>query len=324
MAEQDYEIDDKNQIIEGEAKQVANDEGDDDDDEGTESTSTSSSDTSGDDASAESGDGEDDNEREAIRARRRQERHDKKDASRERDQQNRREREMLRKENEELGARLATLERRAAGSEFAQLDQAIEQTARATAYLKEQIKIATEAGDGATVAEAMDKLYQANRHSEHLSNVKRQAVTQSRQTETRSPIDPQVQRQAVTWSEKHSWYDPAGGDADSKVALTVDQGMAEEGWDPRHPEYWSELDSRLNKYLPHRYAKQVIESRERTRSPVASGGRETVNGSPQGSWRLSADRVSAIKESGSWDDPVLRDSMIKNYRAYDKAQTNRK
>ena len=324
MAEQDYEIDDKNQIIEGEAKQVANDEDDDDDDEGTESTSTSSSDTSGDDASAESGDGEDDNEREAIRARRRQERHDKKDASRERDQQNRREREMLRKENEELGARLATLERRAAGSEFAQLDQAIEQTTRATAYLKEQIKIATEAGDGATVAEAMDKLYQANRHSEHLSNVKRQAVTQSRQTETRSPIDPQVQRQAVTWSEKHSWYDPAGGDADSKVALTVDQGMAEEGWDPRHPEYWSELDSRLNKYLPHRYAKQVIESRERTRSPVASGGRETVNGSPQGSWRLSADRVSAIKESGSWDDPVLRDSMIKNYRAYDKAQTNRK
>lgn len=324
MAEQDYEIDEKNQIIDGEAKQVANDEDEDDDDEGAESTSTSSGDTSGNNTSAESSDGEDDNEREAIRARRREERHSKKEASRERDQQNRREREMLRKENEELGARLATLERRASGSEFAQLDQAIEQTARATTYLKEQIKIATEAGDGATVAEATDKLYQANRHSEHLSNVKRQAVNQTRQTETRSPIDPQVQRQAVSWSEKHTWYDPAGGDSDSKVALTVDQGMAEEGWDPRHPEYWSELDSRLNKYLPHRYAKQNSDNRERTRSPVASGGRETTNGSPQGSWKLSADRVSAIKETGKWDDPVLRDAMIKSYRAYDKAQANRK
>ena len=310
MAEQEYEVGDDDKIIEGKAEVVEEE----DDDDQVEDSNTDSEQESEDDDS-----GEDDNEREAIRARRREERHSKKEAARERDQQNRREREMLRKENEELAGRLAVLERRAVGSEFAQLDQAIEQTGRATQYLKEQIKLATEAGDGATVAEAMDKLYQANRHTEHLQNVKRQAANQSRQAEQRSPIDPQLRQHAEGWMEKHTWYDPSGTDADSKIALTVDQSMAEEGWDPRHPEYWTELDSRLNKYLPHRYARQESGTRERTRSPVASSGRESGAPSSTG-WKLSADRVAAMKETGAWDSPEKREAMIKSYRAYDKAQ----
>jgi hypothetical protein len=315
MAEQEYEVDEKDQIIEGEAKVVEDDEDDTADEDSQDDQSSDS------DSGTETG--EDDNEREAIRARRREERHQKKEAARERDQQNRREREMLRKENEELAGRLAVLERRAVGSEFAQLDQAIEQTGRATQYLKEQIKLATEAGDGATVAEAMDKLYQANRHVEHLNNVKRQAVNQSRQSEQRSPIDPQLRQHAEGWMEKHQWYDPSGTDADSKIALTVDQSMAEEGWDPRHPEYWTELDARLNKYLPHRYARQESGTRERTRSPVASSGRESGAPSSTG-WKLSAERVAAMKETGAWDDPGKREAMIKSYRAYDKAQSSQK
>lgn len=312
MAEQDVLLDDDNNVVdEKEVKAVETEEEDDDQ---VEDSGTESQDSEDDNA------GEDDNEREAIRARRREERHTKKEAARERDQQSRREREMLRKENEELASRLAILERRAQGSEFAQLDEAINQTGRATQYLKEQLKLATEAGDGATVAEATEKLYQANRHIEHLQNVKRQAVNQTRQAEQRSPIDPQLRRHAEGWMEKHTWYDPSGSDSDSKIALTVDQSMAEEGWDPRHPEYWTELDSRLNKYLPHRYARQESGTRERTRSPVASSGRESGAPSTGGGWKLSADRVAAMKETGAWDSPEKRDAMIKSYRAYDKAQ----
>jgi len=315
MAEQEYEVDENDNIIEGKAEVVKEEEAEDDDQ--VEDSHTDSGKEPEDSFS-----GEDDNEREAIRARRREERHQKRAEARERDQQSRREREMLRKENEELAGRLAVLERRAVGSEFAQLDQAIEQTGRATQYLKEQIKLATEAGDGATVAEAMDKLYQANRHTEHLQNVKRQAANQSRQAEQRSPIDPQLRQHAEGWMEKHTWYDPSGTDADSKIALTVDQSMAEEGWDPRHPEYWTELDSRLNKYLPHRYARQESGTRERTRSPVASSGRESGAPSSTG-WKLSADRVFAMKEAGSWEDPVRREAQIKYFRAYDKQQSQK-
>lgn len=305
--------------IEGEEKEPAG--AVEDQDEGDDHEDTDASDTDTSDGSSD-GEGENDEEREAIRARRREERHRKRDAARERENQAKREKEMLRKENEELAQRLAVLERRAQGSEFAQLDNAIEQTTRAVGYLKEQIKLATEAGDGATVADATEKLYQANRHAEHLANVKRNAVQQTRQTETHSPIDPMLRRNAESWMERHSWYDPSGTDPDSRVALTVDQSMAEEGWDPRQPEYWSELDSRLRRYLPHRYVRQQTTQR-RTTSPVTSSGREGANGQSGGTFKLSADRVNAIKEAGAWDDPVRRDAMIKRYRDYDKSQSVR-
>ena len=139
-------------------------------------------------ASANDEEGEDhDEDREAIRERRRLERQQKKQAQKERDEQRRREIQMLKQEKEELAARLSVLERRAAGSELGQLDSAIEQTGRAAVYFKEQIKLATEAGDGATVAEATEKMIQAQRHLDHLQNIKRQAVNSSRQQETHSP-----------------------------------------------------------------------------------------------------------------------------------------
>lgn len=277
------------------------------------------------DSTPEEGSDEPDEEREAIRARRRQERHDKKEASRQREAQARREKEMLRKENEELAQRLAVLERRSQGSDFAQLDNAINQTGQAIVYLKEQIKIATEAGDGATVADATEKLYKAQKHGDHLLGIKQQAVNNTRQTEQRSPIDPQLRRHAEGWMDQHNWYDPSGKDPDSRVALTVDQSMAEEGWDPRQAEYWAELDSRLKRYLPHRYKSQERQhdgnggTQRRTSAPVTGSGRES--GAPNGpTFKLSADRVNAIKEAGKWENPDERDKMIKKYKEYDKQQ----
>ena len=258
--------------------------------------------------------GEDDEDREAIRARRREERHDKKQAQRDREEARRREVSSLRSEKDELSQRLAVLERRSVGAEFAQLDQAIDQTQRATQFFKEQIRIASEAGDGATVAEATEKFWDAKKHAEHLNNIKRQAGQSARQQETHSPIDPVLRRNAEEWIGKHTWYDPDSGDADSRVALTIDNAMAEEGWDPRNTEYWDELDNRLKRYLPNRYST----TRERSKSPVASSGREG-GGSTTGTFKLSPARVAAIKDSGNWDDPTARDKMIKNYRAYDKA-----
>lgn len=268
---------------------------------------------------AELDDAGDDDEREAIRARRREERQQKKEWRKENDDKMRREREMLRKENEALASRLAALEQRAVGSEFAQIDMAIDNTARAIMQIKEQIKYATEASDGTTVAEATEKLFQTRNYFDHLNNVKKNAANQSRQIEQRSPVDPRVRRQAETWAEVNTWYDPVGNDSDSKVAKMLDQELSDEGWNPQEPEYWSELDARLKRYLPHRYAQSQRETtRQTTRTPVTGSGREGSGGGSTTGWKLSAERVAAIKEAGAWDDAEKRDRMIKNYRAYDK------
>lgn len=263
-------------------------------------------------------DARDDDEREAIRERRRQERHQKKEWRKETDEKNRREREMLRKENEALATRLAALEQRAVGNEFAQIDTAIENTGRAIQQIKEQIKYATEAGDGSVVAEATEKLFQARDYFNHLNNVKKNAANQTRQIEQRSPVDPRVRRHAEVWAEKNEWYDPVGNDSDSKVAKMIDQELTDDNWNPQEAEYWEELDARLKRYLPHRYAQQQRESAQRQRVPVAGSGRESGSTGTASGWKLSADRVAAIKEAGAWDDVEKRDKMIKNYRAYDK------
>ena len=74
---------------------------------------------------------------------------------------------------------------------------------------------------------------------------------QSRQAAPQ-PLDPRLVNHAQRWMERNKWYDPTAKDQDSRIAMTLDQQMANEGWDPTTQQYWEELDNRLQKYLPHR------------------------------------------------------------------------
>jgi hypothetical protein len=119
-----------------------------------------------------------------------------------------------------------------------------------------------------------------------------------------------------------TWYDPSGKDMDSRIAFQLDQSLAQEGRDPRTKEYWEELDNRLQKYLPHRITNSTTstytEQHDVTkRRPPTSGSSQ---GSPQrqGEYRLSPERIRAIKEAGRWDDPDQRKKMIKSYMEYDR------
>ena len=112
------------------------------------------------------------------------------------------------------------------------------------------------------------------------------------------------------------WYDPAHRDADSKLALEVDQALASEGFNPKTREYWEELDNRLQDLLPHRYTNEnsePIQQRQRPRSAVTSTGRETSNSAGRNTFTLSPDQVRAMKDAGMWDDPVKKNRMIKRY-----------
>jgi hypothetical protein len=117
--------------------------------------------------------------------------------------------------------------------------------------------------------------------------------------------------------ENNSWYDPNGRDPDSKVALTIDQALAEEGWDPKTGEYWEELENRLQRYLPHRYTGETNEapaSRPKPRSVITSSGRESASSAGgKNTFTLSPDQVRAMKDAGLWDDPEKRARMIRRY-----------
>jgi hypothetical protein len=251
---------------------------------------------------------------EAIRAIRREKRKAKKLYQRQQQQEKDYRFQQLQRQNQELLARLQAVEQRTHGSELARIDKAIEDQHLRIQYAKMKIAEATQQQDGEAMSNAQDMLYEARRTAEQLEHLKSRAES-PRQEQAIAP-DTAVQRLAASWMERNSWYDPSGTDEDSEIALTIDKRMAKEGWDPRSAEYWEELDNRLQKRLPHRY-NDVSDEREvvkRPKSVVTSSGRESVTSSGgRGTFTLTPEQVRAMKDAGMWEDPVLRNKMIKRY-----------
>lgn len=316
MADQDIELD----LETGEEvrRPTPATEREDEESEGTDERVVESSDSTEDAGGDDDDSGEDaggtDDEREAIRERRRKERQHRKQAQREREETLRRELQARDSIINELRAKVEGIERRGTSSELAQIENAKKQTAQEYAYFKDQIRVATEAGNGAAVADATEKMLQAQQRFSQLQGYEQ--IYRQRQAQPQ-PLDPRLVNHAQKWMESNKWYNPAGQDQDSRIALTLDQQLAQEGWDPTTPQYWQELDSRVKKYLPHRANSGKI-SGTKPRSTVSGSGRDAGPRTSDKSYRLSAERVKALKDAGIWDDPKQRAEAVKRFREYDK------
>jgi len=154
---------------------------------------------------------------------------------------------------------------------------------------------------------------------EALKNIKNQATKQMSQPPkpTMNTPDPAITHNAKLWMDRNPWYDPQTKDMDSEIAQRLDKKLTDEGYDPSSPEYWEELDDRVAKYLPHRA--ESAPQRPATQRPRMTGsGRESAPSGRGNEFRLSPDRVAAIKEMGAWENPEQRAKMIKSYAKYDR------
>jgi hypothetical protein len=251
--------------------------------------------------------------REAKRAKRRARKEYHKQVSAEKDTKLH----LLERQNQELLERLSVVEKKTQGTEIARINKAIEDQESKILFAKQKIKEATETGNGDMLTQAQEMWYEAKKQFESLEGLKRHSVQQPQHQTIQAP-DPMVARYAGDWMSDNPWYDPNGRDSDSKIALTIDQTMAEEGWNPKTQEYWEELDNRLAKYLPHRYIgeveKSVSPSTRRPRNIVTSSGRESASSSGgKNTFTLAPEQVRAMKDAGMWDDPEKRAKMIRRY-----------
>jgi hypothetical protein len=77
----------------------------------------------------------------------------------------------------------------------------------------------------------------------------------------------------------------------------------------------------LQKYLPHRFNVSYTGNTGSTRGgnpkPPTESSNQTATKTTTG-YRLSPDRVKAMKEAGIWEDPTARREMIKSYMDFDK------
>ena len=277
---------------------------------------------------------EDEKEREAIRARRREERRHKKEAAREREAYLRAELAARDETLVRIQARLNELEQKTVGGEAAQIQRVKQDAAQAYTYWKDQIRIGTENQNGALVAEATEKMLQAQTRFGQATQYEEALVQRAKQRQqapiTSAQPDPRLVYHAERWISEHPWYKQGGTDPDSKRVAAIDSALEREGFDPNTPEYWDELTARVQQHLPHRANGASIQTEggrssasgsrngQRPRSVVSGSGKGNLGGQHNSAKTLSPERVSALKDAGLWDDPAKRDLAIKEFQRYDK------
>ena len=255
----------------------------------------------------------DDTERDEIRARRKAER--KSRAQKHRDKIEAMERNLaaLTAQNHELQQKMGSIQDSNVGSQLAQVDAAINQANQAAEHFKNIIAQAGARNDGRAMAEATEYMIASRERAKELTAFKQNAT---RAINAPKPLNPALISKSQQFLGKNTWYGgPTSNDPDSKVLTALDNSLTAEGWDATSDAYWTELENRAKKYLPHRTAAAPVRT---PRNPVAGGNTSGATGERTGTFQLSPDRVAAIKSAGMWDDIATRNKMIKSYRDFDK------
>lgn len=249
----------------------------------------------------------------AIREARRNRRRAKKDYIKRTNEEKDAKLQLLERQNRELMERLSVVERKTHGADMARFEKAIEDEEYRLQYAQRKMQEATDNSDGAAFTKAQELWYDSRRKLEAMQNYKNQVAKASSQES--APANPRLVKLANDWMEKNSWYKPDSEDEDSAIAKVIDNRLVAEGWDPASPDYWEELDNRLQKRLPHRYTRTQDEptSRRSPRSFVTGSSRESVGRASGNQFVLEPEQVRAMKEAGFWDDPEKRSRMIKRY-----------
>lgn len=226
-------------------------------------------------------------------------------------------------QNRLLQQRLEAVETHALTAQKGTLDQNYQQALYGVQAAEQALAKAIEIGDGTRVPELLRQRDQALAKAAEINRMKAgfDAPAQQQQQQQRQPNAGMVDLKARQWANDNPWFKPNGQDADSEIVKAIDASLMREGMDPASDAYWDELDNRLSKYLPHRFAEEedsgYSQPRQGRRGPPVGGGREI---SAPGSKKVyvSAERVQAMKDAGYWDDPVLRQRMLKRYAEVDR------
>lgn len=240
----------------------------------------------------------------------------------------------LTEHNRQMAEQLMRLGNSDNSAKLSQLDNAIEEAAQTYQRAAAALADAASKSDGTTVVQATELMFKARERHTQLTSAKTAAVQQSQRP---SPVDPRVKVAAKSWADRNKWYGgPQSTDPDSRVLTMLDNEIAAEGFVPTTDAYWAELDARVKRYIPHRAGRgeaaynPTQQSQEGAttrppRSPVGGAGQRGSSTSESGGgFELSSERVKAMKEAGSWDDPARRKAMVDKFKAYDKEQSARR
>ena len=222
----------------------------------------------------------------------------------------------LMEQNKVLQQRLEAVESHAVAAQKGSLDQNYNQALYSVRAAEQALAKAIEIGDGAKVPELLRQRDQAMAQATEINRVK------TRFSQQPAPQNHAVKERAEKWASRHTWFNANGNDPDSIAAKAIDAGLTAEGYDPSTKKYWKELDRRLADRLPHRFAddndSEYTGSQQTGRRGPPVGGTREISAPGSKKVFVSAERIQAMRDAGYWDDPVLRQRMLKRYQETDR------
>jgi len=217
----------------------------------------------------------------------------------------------------ELVNRIKSLEGHAVSSTEHGIETQIAQKLAAIQQAEGVMASAIEEGNGKDAAKAL--AYRDQFRDELLSlQGQKERIAGSRQEQTRAP-DPVVVSHASGWLKENSdWYDPQLGNEESRLAKQIDEQLTREGYNPKTKHYWDELQRRCDALFED---EPKGNAPPRRKAPPQGTSREHNPGKSQ--FYVSPERKKAMEEIGAWDDPKMRNEMIREYQRYDRENAAR-
>lgn len=239
----------------------------------------------------------------------------------------------LSEENLALKRRQDETDKRLHGMNKAELERAFTEAQNNFRQAEEASLTAFQEGDGVKHLRALQIMKDADDRMKLLRdtyNKLEQLPDREAQQKTRQEPpkhDARVISQKNRWAEKNQWFDPAGADEDSAIAITLAGVLVKEGFDPTTKDYWDELDDRLTERGARGAEREEEEeeasddddaprqqqTKKRGGPPLStSSRREEVNGKK--TIRLPTDYVEKMKREAPeiWNDPKRRKKVLED------------
>jgi uncharacterized membrane protein YheB (UPF0754 family) len=148
---------------------------------------------------------------------------------------------------------------------------------------------AVERGDGKAVVEAQKLLNQLTIQQERVKVAKTQRVNTPVYQPAPQPVVQQqaparVDPRAEEWAEENEWF--GADEVMTAAAFTIHNKLSEEGFDLQSDEYYDELNRRIRREFPHKFARpqantsNVPSVAPATRGTSVNGGRRSVKLTP--------------------------------------------
>lgn len=180
--------------------------------------------------------------------------------------------------------------------------------------LRNQLRIAVDTGDVDKQVEVQTKLARLASDEERLANFKtyrkhqEDVAVEAAKQPVRQPQQARPDPKAQEWAERNQWF---GNDrVMTQAALAIHEEIVAEGVNPTSTIYYRELDSRIRREFPHKFAAAA----KKPTSTVASG-RPVQGKKASSSVELNESQKSIAKRLGISYDAYKRQLKLVQERA---------